>query len=390
MLFGRISILRCLMPSHSSSFQIFLDVMCNLVNMMMASTKLYAPAKVPAIIIESEGEKIERDIQKLLNSSEIHENFGGVLDKLSNRLVERPVHMTLNSSNRLIRLLTEHGKELHQNDMQSILTVLYDNALLYSHQLTERSMNIVHDDIVQMMTRLVEVMDQLKVANDMINELQNKTMTRPNADPIEYIRLFMITPFDDSYKPVETAVRQVFERAPFYFQVQLARDSYKADTLVKNIQCHIADAHVFVAEISELNPNIMMEVGGILISDDTRPVFALRNKDSREKGSAQVDFGDRLTFSYDRRTDSAELIAKQIKDQIFKEGRLVHEALKELIKARKKCFLSRTLLEGFREAALRDDAIEMICRKFAAVEDFLDAKEGRLETLGVTKKGLSE
>lgn len=27
-----------------------------------------------------------------------------------------------------------------------------------------------------------------------------------------------------------------------------------------------------MAEISELNPNVMMEVGGILISDDTRPV----------------------------------------------------------------------------------------------------------------------
>lgn len=30
-------------------------------------------------------------------------------------------------------------------------------------------------------------------------------------------RLFMITPFDDSHKPVETAIRQVFEKAPFYF-----------------------------------------------------------------------------------------------------------------------------------------------------------------------------
>ena len=198
-------------------------------------------------------------------------------------------------------------------------------------------------------------------------------------------RSFMITPFDDSYKPVETAVRQVFEKAPFYFQVQLARDAYKADTLVKNIQCHIADAHCFVAEISELNPNVMMEVGGILINGDTRPVFALRDKESREKGSAPVDFGDRLTFSYGSRADSSELIAKQIKDQLFKDGRLVHVALKELKKARKKCFLSRTLLEGFREVTLRDDAIETICHKFATVEDFLDAKEGQLETLGVNK-----
>lgn len=359
---------------------------------IVASTKLYAPATVPAVIIEAEDEKIEREIQTLLNSSEIHENFGGVLDKLGNRWAEKPIHLTLNSSNRLIQLLTEHSKELHQKDMQSILTVLYDNALLYSHQLTERSMNIVHDDIVQMMTRLVEIlnnnnqiMEQLKAANELINELQNKTVTQSNADQIEYIRLFMITPFDDSYKPVETAVRQVFEKAPFYFQVQLARDSYKADTLVKNVQCHIADAHCFVTEISELNPNVMMEVGGILINGDTRPVFALRDKNSRESGSAPVDFGDRLTFSYGSRADSSELIAKQIKDQLFKDGRLAHAALKELKKTRKKRFLSRSLLEGLQDAALRDDAIETICHKFVTVEDFLDAKEGQLETLGVKK-----
>lgn len=363
---------------------------------IVASTKLYAPATVPAVIIEEEDEKIERELQTMLDSSEIHENFGGVLDKLSMRLVERPIHLTLNSSNRLIQLLTEHSKELQQKDMQSILTVLYDNALLYSHQLTERSMNIVHDDIVQMMTRLVEIlnnnnqiMEQLKGANELINDLQSKTVVQTNTDPIDHIRLFMITPFDDSYKPVETAIRQVFEREPFYFQVQLARDSYKADTLVKNIQCHIADAHGFVAEISELNPNVMMEVGGILINGDTRPVFALRDKKSREKGSAPVDFGDRLTFSYGSREDSSELIAKQIKDQLFKEGRLVHAALKELKETRKKRFLSRTLLEGLREIVLRDDVIEMICRKFATVEDFLDAEEGKLGTLGISERILN-
>lgn len=359
---------------------------------IVASTKLYDPATVPAVIVEAEDEKIERKIQSLLDSSEIHENFGGVLDQLSQHLVERPIHLTLNSSNKLIQLLTKHSKQLHQADMQSILTVLYDNALLYSHQLTERNMDIVHDDIVQIMTKLIETLDnnmqtmeQLKEANKQIHKLQNKVVEQANANPIEYIRLFMITPFDDSYKRVEGAIRQVFEKDPFYFQVQLARDSYKADTLVKNIQRHIADAHGFVAEISELNPNVMMEVGAVLISGDTRPVFALRDKNSREKGSAPVDFGDRLTFSYDRRSEPTDLIANQIKSQLFKEGRLVHEALKELQKARKKRFLSRTLLEGFHEIRLKDEVIELICRRYTTVEDFLNADENQLETLGVRK-----
>ena len=355
---------------------------------IVASTKLYAPSTVPAVIIEAEDEKTEREIQTLLDSSKIHENFGGVLDQLRKSLGERPVHLTLNSSNRLIQSLIKHNKDLHQKDMQSILTVLYDNALLYSHQLTEHSMDIVHDDIVQMMTRLVEILDSNAQMIEQLNrthELTHKSVSQPNADQIEYIRLFMITPFDNSYKPVETAIRQVFEKDPFYFQIQLARDYFKADTLVKNIQCHISDAHGFVAEISELNPNVMMEVGGILINGDTRPVFALRDKNSREKGTAPVDFGDRLTFSYGSRTDSAELIAKQIKDQLFKEGRLVHATLKELKKTRKKRFLSRTLLEEFHEIELKEDVIKTICRKYTTVEDFLNASEAQSKMLGISK-----
>lgn len=355
---------------------------------IVTSTKRYAPATVPAVIIETEDEKTEREIQTLLDSSKIQENFGGVLDKLRKSLGEKPVHLTLNSSNRLIQLLTKHGKDLHQNDMQGILTVLYDNALLYSHQLTERSMDIVHDDIVQMMTRLIEIQDNNTQMIEELNkahELSRSSMAQPDASQIEHIRLFMMTPFDNSYRPVEIAVRQVFESAPFYFQVQLARDYYKAETLVKNIQRHIADAHGFVAEISELNPNVMMEVGGILINGDTRPVFALRDKNSREKGSAPVDFGDRLTFSYDSRTDSAELIAKQIRDQLFKEGRLVHEPLRKLKETRKKRFLSRTLLEGFDDINLKEEAINTICRKFTTVEDFLNASEEQLNTLRINK-----
>lgn len=352
---------------------------------IVASTKQYAPSTVPAVIIEAEDEKTEREIQALLDSSKIHENFGGVLEKLRKSLGERPVHLTLNSSSKLIQLLIKHSKDLYQKDMQSILAVLYDNALLYSHQLTEHNMDIVHDDIVQMMTRLIEALDNNAQMAEQLRPLISKPVSQPSADQLEYIRLFMITPFDNSYKPVETAVRQVFEKDPFYFQVQLARDYFKADTLVKNIQCHISDAHGFVAEISELNPNVMMEVGGILINGDARPVFALRDKNSREKGNAPVDFGDRLTFSYGSRTDSTELIAKQIKDQLFKEGRLVHATLKELKKTRKRRFLSRTLLEEFHEIELKEDVIKTICRKYTTVEDFLNASEAQLKMLGINK-----
>lgn len=345
------------------------------------STKRFAPVAVPAIIIETEIAKTDRELQALLNSPAFRENFGDAFRSIQNSFRSRPIQFALNSDNPLIRMLsTLNPHALQSQEISAMLTLLYNNALLYSHRLDEKNMSIVHDGIVNMMTNLLIKLNENREMNQQLMQMRNEA--RKSAAPTRpsHIQLFMITPFSDDYKPVEQAVRQVFECQPFCFEIRLARDYYAADTLVENVRQHIAAAHGFVAEISEQNANVMMEVGGILMSGDSRPVFAMEYPSGKKR---PVDFGDKLVLPYSGRTSTPEIIAKELRDQLLSDGRIRNIRLQELMNQRKKLYLSDTLLEKNGSWFNRTDR-DRIRQMFRSVEDLLDADDGALGRTGLS------
>jgi len=180
----------------------------------------------------------------------------------------------------------------------------------------------------------------------------------------------MITPFADEYKPVEEAVRNVFERAPYFFEVRLARDYVHRSGLLENIREHLRQAHGFIAEISDLNPNVMFELGAAMLPNDGRPIFSLRSKGAHHK--VPVDIEEHLRISYGSLTDPVEAISADISSAFERDGRIIHEGIRNLISERKKRFLSRTLLETL-QVRLQPKNIEALMNAFVSVEDFLCA-----------------
>lgn len=349
---------------------------------IVLNTKLYAPKAVPAVIIETEVSKTDRELQDLLNTPSLRMNFGDAFRSIQERIHNRPVQLALNGRNTLIQLLSKAN--LDSVVTSTVMTLLYNNALIYSHRLDERNMSIVHDNVAQIMTMLIETQHENLDLRDELLKLR-KDMQVKNASNIvngsKHILMFMITPFADEYRSVELAVRRVFEQAPFCFEVCLARDKYNADTLVENVKSHIAAVQCFIAEISDLNPNVMMEVGGILMSGDKRPVFALWDTHSTLRKPA--DFGDRLTFSYSGRSSSPDELVNEITSHLIEGGRIKNARIEELIRRRKELYLSHTLLSGLTEIHLNDSQRASICNKFKTVDSYVSAKEDVLSTLGV-------
>lgn len=349
---------------------------------IVLNAKLYAPKAVPAVIIETEVSKTDRELQDLLNTPSLRMNFGDAFRSIQERIHNRPVQLALNGRNTLIQLLSKAN--LDSVVTSTVMTLLYNNALIYSHRLDERNMSIVHDNVAQIMTMLIETQHENLDLRDELLKLR-KDMQVKNASNIvngsKHILMFMITPFADEYRSVELAVRRVFEQAPFCFEVCLARDKYNADTLVENVKSHIAAAQCFIAEISDLNPNVMMEVGGILMSGDKRPVFALWDTHSTLRKPA--DFGDRLTFSYSGRSSSPDELVNEITSHLIEGGRIKNARIEELIRRRKELYLSHTLLSGLTEIHLNDSQRASICNKFKTVDSYVSAKEDVLSTLGV-------
>ncbi len=187
----------------------------------------------------------------------------------------------------------------------------------------------------------------------------------------EHIVILTIAGSGDQYRNLEEAVRRVFECPPYYFEVRSTSDTYKPDRL-ENIREHIKRAHGFVVEISELNPNIMFELGAVVISDRNRPILPLRS----QAATAEViaSFSSQIHTIYSSLNQSVEQLTSEIRLAFQRDGRIVHEGINALISHRQKRFLSRTLLENLPRTSLDSQEISSLLKHYTSVEDLLAAE----------------
>lgn len=261
----------------------------------------------------------------------------------------------------------------------SILTIL---ILLFNLRRSKRERKDLRN-------KVIKLEDDLKKAEKRkIMENFGNQSPIPRADPnMKHIQLFMISPYDEEYRLLEAAIRRVFEEAPFFFEIRLARDYYSADTQMENVKKHIASAHGFIAEISERNANVMMEVGGILMTGDSRPVFSLCQKQCNK--DIPSDLNGTLLLPYDYDDPSVEYLTRQIKELITREdGRIKIAKLEKLIDMREQHYLSKTCLTGSR-VNMPDKQAEKICRKYKTIEDLLDVSSDELNRLGVQRNTIA-
>lgn len=167
-----------------------------------------------------------------------------------------------------------------------LLIIIAVIALVYNYIKTDKQLSVSKTRITKLKNKLEQAGKRERSYKETIKQYREKLeiyekTTGGIASPdlnMKHIQLFMISPYDNKYKILEEAIKHVFEEAPFFFEVRLARDYYSADTQMENVKKHIASAHGFIAEISERNANVMMEIGGILMTGDSRPVFSLCQK----------------------------------------------------------------------------------------------------------------
>lgn len=188
----------------------------------------------------------------------------------------------------------------------------------------------------------------------------------------EHIIILMLTGSGNQYRTLEQAVRRVFECSPYYFEVRLTSDYTYKSTQLENIREHIKRAQGFIVEISELNPNIMFELGAVTLSDRNRPIFPLRSQNATAEVTAS--FSNQIHITYSSLNQSVEQLASEIRHAFERDGRIVHEGINALISHRQKRFLSRTLLENLPRTRLDSQEISSLLKHYTSVEDLLAAE----------------
>jgi tetratricopeptide (TPR) repeat protein len=135
------------------------------------------------------------------------------------------------------------------------------------------------------------------------------------SDPI---RLFVMQPYNQEAKVVEGALRAVFESEPYWFQIILARDRTMAADLFENVKRHMKVVDGFIAEISDLNANVMIELGMTENDPQERPVLILRR--SQATSEFPADLKAKLYIEYElpprEAKDAVETLATQLRGML--------------------------------------------------------------------------
>jgi len=394
-------------------------------------TRLFKPEGLPGVIILTPESEAEQRLKRLMSLPIISENIAEIAQQASQQKRSRPVYLYLNASNPMINRL----KELTEADrstptVREILLGIYNSAILYSHNLlTEWNAEIIHGQFFWMMDRLMkEVVKGHAECEKKLREKQaelekerrekmelKEQISKTDVSKPDYIRLFMIMPFNEAYNKVEEAVRRIFEQPPYCFEIRMDRDYTHTDVLLDNIRQNMAQSHGFIAEITDLNPNVMLELGAAMFPNDTRPVFLLRSeshekeiaadlrtkvskpqselgeKSESHKKEIPADLKGKLFIPYKSPEEPVESIEKEIQSQFKKDGRLKNEGIKFLLEQRKKHFLSSIFLKKLEDVNLKDGELETLMKKYVTVEDLLKAESSDLPNMKSNKlKALQE
>jgi molecular chaperone HtpG len=335
----------------------------------------FAPVEVPAVIVLEPETEAELRLQEMVSQPWFRQHWEEIRREVVKQASRRPIYLSLNTRNPIVQQLAE--AEEYDSVAEDLLFDVFVSAILYARNIIPLDdPDIVHKRFLHLCQEVLEqrrqnlaiqktIERERRQMSQLVEQVERTRQERPG-----HIVLFMITPFADDYRRLEQAVRRVFERPPYCFQVLLARDRILKPNLSENVQEHLSRAHGFIAEISDLNPNVMLELGAAIFASDGRPIFALR----RETAAADVpaDLGDKLFLPYGSLDDPPEALEAAVREAVERDGRPAHDGMVELLRQRRELFLSRTLLAGLR-ARLSDEECAGVLSSYNTVEELLEA-----------------
>lgn len=188
-----------------------------------------------------------------------------------------------------------------------------------------------------------------------------------NIDNIpKHVVCFVALPFTDKptfayHTVLLPALREVLELAPYYWQVGRADDSYFKDTIYENVAFWMNQAHAYIADISDLNPNVLLELGYMYWGKKPgQPLIILERSDAPQN---PVDLAGviRIRYPAERGNHAIEDVALSLKEEFGKR-----QDIQRLNAGNRHHYLSSLLLS--RELRLNDQLVQPLTREYVTME----------------------
>jgi molecular chaperone HtpG len=336
--------------------RIFPDLRC------IAKVSRFKPAEMPAVLTESRDQKTRREMEEVAHNVVLP---GFIRDLVQGFLKDKrePLSLHLNADNPTIQRLALRSA-LRDTVTQNALVALYNNALmLLSRMISPDDVRVMfqqYNAVIDMMLGLaderVKLGSEAAALKSQLRELEGKQAGGPALT--RWVTCFVAMPFKKETEAVFPALREVLEDVPFLWQVTRA-DTVGYDAMLwANIKSHMLRSHCFVADVSDANLNVYIEVGRMEALG--RPLVLLKRDGTPD---LPADLKGHLYAAYG---GAGQEMVDRLRQEIMK--------LPAFVGQKGERFLSETVLRRCtREIGLGEVAVHKLAEAFQTCDDFLAA-----------------
>lgn len=343
------------------------------IQIVRPTMRKFEPASMSAAIISTQ--KLESfDAMRAILNNPIIQGLGDWAQQISEDLKQKPMDLFLNANNELIQHLAQLEKPADRKH-ESILVGVFNSAILYSqHQLTLENAKIFYQHFQNQMLNSLKLETELnhlrkEKADLQFREVERSRQEKEAQPDRDWIQLFVAMSYDQEYEPVFTALKNILQRPPYYFELKQAQQSQEEQTLRDNIIAHVLNADGFVVDISSDSKDVLMELGWIYYGPqfEQKPKLVLKSEQQQREIKDLVDF---WVVKYS--SPGSETLQEELAKEIEKHQKLNH--LKDAVRQKqKKRFLSPELFHDMRHFPADSKAL---FKAYKTVEDLLsDTKE---------------
>ncbi|MDJ0533289.1 MAG: ATP-binding protein [Xenococcaceae cyanobacterium MO_207.B15] len=348
----------------------------------------FKPESIPALTILSQAAKAQQKMQRTLQDPAIPEYVQKLLEDFQDSERALPVTFYVNASNITIQQL---AKMPSTDDTKKAWAAIYNNAVMLAQRvLTNKDIEGMFESSNYVISRMITQTNKVQELEQKVNILRydieaqkqdfQAKLGQRDYEQTEHITCFFAMPFEKSYELLLEAVRRVLEDKPYGWQVIRADEEHQGKTITANVMKHIARSHCYLAEISDNNPNVFLEVGR-MSHYENRPLIYLCREDAKRQVAA--DLAGHIYFSYEiTEPDNPDIdsLVKQLRQEFAKR-----KELKSLRSEGKKIYLSADVL--IRQADVSEKIAPLLASKYHTVEDFLaEEHESIAQKLDITSK----
>jgi molecular chaperone HtpG len=291
------------------------------VGSIRVDVRAFEPPELTAVIRATEASSSQMKAREIINDPNMPQDMREMAQEMLRMARNSSMRLVLNANNPMVRLLAQ--QDFEHADVINLMGGIYNSAILYNQELmTPQNARIFYEQYQDLMSRTLDyIMErgnlqrreaELKEKHE---ELRKRTQPKGGAEP-KHLIFFLMTPMSEDYKPFIETVREVIENR-FGCQLFIASDRQYRDTVGDNVYHHMNQAHAFLAEVTDANPNVMYELGIARHDLRERPMVLLRRNDQQQ---LPADLHGRIYISYTEL--SGEALANHLESQLRTDQRI--------------------------------------------------------------------